>query len=110
MAMDLTSQQSESEIDQRIRRGINERRLLQLRYQQRERIIEPHDYGIQNGALRLLAFQVGGSSSGRLPNWRWLDVAQMSDVQLLDRKFQGGRPSGRHHKWDQLFVRVAPPD
>lgn len=108
MAMDLNSQRPESRIDHLIRTGISERRLLRLRYQERERIIEPHDYGIQKGIVRLLAFQIGGSSSGRVPNWRWLDISQMSDVELLDKTFPGGRPSSKRHKWDQLFIRVAP--
>jgi hypothetical protein len=31
-------------------------------------------------------------------------------VELLDRTFAGGRPaqSGKHHKWDKLFIRAKP--
>jgi hypothetical protein len=97
-------------IDQLIRTAIAETRLIRLRYLNRERIVEPHDYGEHNGAIKVLTYQVGGSSSGRLPNWRWMDVEQISDAQLLDQTFQGGRPtaSGKHHKWDMLFIRVKP--
>jgi hypothetical protein len=53
---------------------------------------------------------VGGSSSGRLPNWRWMQVDLISDIRLLDQTFPGGRPtpSGKHQKWDKLFIRVKP--
>jgi len=97
-------------IDQLLRAAIAETRLIRLRYLDRERIVEPHDYGEHNGIIKVLTYQVGGSSSGPLPNWRWMDVEQISDVQPLDQTFPGGRPtsSGKHHKWDSLFIRVKP--
>lgn len=93
-------------------RAIKEKRMLRLLYKNRERIIEPHDYGIQNSIVKLLTYQVGGSSSGPLPAWRWMEEALISDIQLLNRTFRGGRPtpSGKHQKWDKLFIRVKPPD
>ncbi len=96
-------------IDNLLRTAIETKHLVQLRYQAKDRIVEPHDYGIQNGSTKLLAYQVGGSSSGKLPNWRWMEADLISDVRLLDRTFQGGRvvPSGKHHKWDEIFVRVG---
>jgi hypothetical protein len=92
--------------------AIEHRRLLRLRYKNRERIIEPHDYGIHKGVVKLLGYQIGGSSSNRLPNWRWMETDQISDLELLNRTFPGGRPtsSGKHHSWDQLFIRVEPAD
>ena len=39
-------------------------------YKEKPRIVEAHDYGIHRGSVKLLSYQVGGSSSGRLPNWR----------------------------------------
>jgi hypothetical protein len=100
----------EPTIDQLLRTAIENKRVVTLRYGNRERIVEPHDYGIQKGVPRLLAYQIGGSSSGRLPNWRWMDVDAISDLQLLDRTFAGGRssPSGKHHQWDELYIRVKP--
>jgi len=55
---------------------------------------------------------VSGSSSKKLPNWRWAEQDLISDIELLDRTFPGGRPTktGKHHKWDKLFVRVKPAD
>ncbi len=107
----MTSLQApESNVHEMLYQAIEHRRMVRLRYSDRERILEPHDYGVQKGVPRLLAYQVGGSSSGRLPNWRWIDVDGISDLQLLDRTFPGGRPapSGKHHQWDHLFIRVKP--
>ncbi|MCU1259218.1 MAG: hypothetical protein JWO80_2103 [Bryobacterales bacterium] len=44
-----------------------DRRLLRFRYLNRDRIVEPHDYGIIGGSIDLFTFQVGGSSSRTLP-------------------------------------------
>jgi hypothetical protein len=92
--------------------AIENRRLIRLRYKNRERIVEPHDYGIHKGLTKLLGYQVAGSSSHKLPNWRWMEEELISEIELLNRTFPGGRPapSGKHHKWDKLFIRVKPPD
>ena len=99
-------------LDRLLRTAIEQTRLLRLRYRNKDRIVEPHDYGQHNGVIKLLTWQIGGSSSGPLPNWRWMETDQISDAQLLDQTFPGGRPapSGKHHKWDKLFLRVKPPD
>lgn len=90
--------------------AIEHRRMLRLFYRNKERIVEPHDYGIHNGSVKLLGYQVGGSSTARLPNWRWMEVDLISDIRVLDQTFPGRRtaPSGKHHKWDKLFIRVEP--
>ena len=98
-------------IDHLLRTAITQRRQIRFWYDGKERIAEPHDYGIQSGAPRLLVYQIAGqSNSGRLPAWRLVDLAGMSGLEILDRTFPGGRPaSGRRHKWDQLFIRVGEP-
>ena len=97
-------------LDPLLRMAIEQTRLLRLRYHHKDRIVEPHDYGEHNGIIKLLTYQVGGFSSSPLPNWRWLETNLISDAELLDRTFPGGRPttSGKHHKWDKLFLRVKP--
>jgi hypothetical protein len=97
-------------IDKLLRTAIEHKRLIRVVYQNRNRIVEPHDYGIQNGSVKLFGYQVGGSSSHKLPNWRWIQTDQISDIHLLSQTFPGGRPnpSGKHHKWDKLFIRVKP--
>jgi hypothetical protein len=106
------SPQAEPNINPLIWAAIEQKRLLRFRYKNRERIVEPHDYGIHNGLIKLFGYQVGGSSSHKLPNWRWAEQHLIYDIQMLDRTFPGGRPtkSGKHHKWDKLFIRVKPAD
>ncbi|MDP9170138.1 MAG: hypothetical protein M3N54_05945 [Acidobacteriota bacterium] len=98
------------ELDRLLRTAIRNRRLLQVRYGDKERVVKPHDYGVHKGTVKLFGFQVGGRSSSRLPNWRWMDVSLISDVKLLAQTFPGGRSasSGRHHSWDEIFIRVSP--
>src|ERR1700719_60804 len=93
-------------------RAIEERRIIRLLYHRRLRIVEPHDHGILNGSVQLLAYQIGGSSSRPLPNWLLMKTDEIDEIQLLDQTFPGGRPtpSGRHVKWDKLFIRVKPAD
>ena len=74
------------------------------------RIAEPHDYGVQKGLVRLFCYQIGGqSTSGSLPDWRLLEVPEMSEIEVLNETFPGSRsiPSNQHQKWDQVFERVA---
>ena len=80
-------------LDQLLRTAIEQTRLLRLRYRNKVRIVEPHDYGEHNGIIKLLTYQVGGSSSGPLPNWRWMETSLISDAELLDQTFPGGRPT-----------------
>ncbi len=86
--------------------------MMRLVYHDKERIIEPHDHGILNGSVQLLAWQVAGSSSRPLPNWTLMKVDEIADVATLPDKFPGGRPtgSGGHVKWHKLFIRVQPAD
>src|SRR5882757_11350386 len=79
-------------------RAIEERRMIRLLYHRRLRIVEPHDHGILNGSVQLLAYQVGGSSSRPLPNWILMKADEIADLELLDQTFPGGRPtaSGQH--------------
>jgi hypothetical protein len=102
----------EPKVDPLLWNAIDQRHLLRLRYRNKERIVEPHDYGIHNGIVKLFTYQVGGASSEMLPHWLWIVTDQASEVEQLNQTFPGGRPtkSGKHHKWDKLFIRVRPAD
>ena len=92
-----------------ILKAIDEIRLLRFRFGGKERIVEPHDYGIHQGVVRLFVYQVGGqSSSGPLPAWRLMDVPKMSEVEMLAQTFPGSRgdSSQQHREWDRIFARV----
>ena len=91
-------------------KAIEDRRMIRLLYHRRNRILEPHDHGILNGSVQLLAYQVGGSNSRPLPNWILMKADEIADLELLEQSFPGGRPtaSGKHLKWTKLFIRVKP--
>ena len=87
--------------------------MIRLRYLNRDRIVEPHDYGEHNGTIKLLTYQVGGSSGRPLPNWRWIEVEQIADLHLLDQTFPGGRHNPRRPNTtsgNKLFIKVKPAD
>jgi hypothetical protein len=67
-------------------RAIEDRRMIRLLYHRRNRILEPHDHGILNGSIQLLAYQVGGSSSRPLPNWilmKAIEIAELAQAAYL---------------------------
>ena len=96
-------------IDRLLRIAIEERTIIGFRYRDKERVAEPHDYGIYKGRARLLVYQIGGSSKGKIPDWRLMDVDLISEVQLLQKTFDGGRraSSGQHYLWDQIYASVT---
>ena len=100
------------ETDRLIRTAIAQTRMIQFQLDGLLRIAEPHDYGIMNGTLRLLVYQVGGRSrSGRLPDWRLVTLEHASGFELLEKAFAGPRPQGsrKHQNWDRLFASVSRP-
>jgi hypothetical protein len=98
--------------DQLLRTAIEQKRLIRFKYKDKPRIIEPHDYGVHEGSVKLFGYQVGGLSGESLPNWRWALVNSISDLDLLSRTFPGRRAtaSGKHHQWDHIFISVKPPE
>jgi hypothetical protein len=96
-------------LDRLLRKAIKTRHLIRFLYKNQERVAEPHDYGIQNGIVRLFTYQVGGRSSGRLPGWRLINVSEIHDCEILKKEFAGHRetPTGTHHHWNQVFMRVG---
>jgi hypothetical protein len=93
--------------------SIETRHHVSFVYDGKRRIAEAHDYGLQNGRVRLLVYQFAGeSNSGRLPAWRLVDVDGISELKVLDTTFPGNRPapSGQHHRWEQIFIRVGEPE
>jgi hypothetical protein len=73
----------------------------------KERIVEPHDYGIHNGIVKLFTYQVGGAGSRKLPNWRWIETDLASDVHLLKPDLSGRSP-GQIGQTSQMGQAVHP--
>jgi hypothetical protein len=97
-------------IDAELHYAIEKQRLIEIRYKDRTRIAEPHDYGQQKGVDRLLIFQLiaVGSSPGHEVGWRLLDVPKIESLVVLDATFRGSRQERHqaHHEWDVLYARV----
>jgi hypothetical protein len=91
-------------------RAINEKRVIEFVYKTPgPRLVEPHDYGVKKGIDRLLVFQIGGASRSGAPHgWKELDVEDIRDFKLLERRFPGSRADAQQHHgvWDVLFARV----
>jgi hypothetical protein len=66
--------------DEVIRTAIQQKRLVKVTYLGKARIVEPHDYGVHSGTVKLLSYQVAGASSGLLPNWRWMEVDAITAI------------------------------
>ena len=100
---------TQSACDAPLRRAIANKRLIRFFYNSKLRVAEPHDYGIKNGALKLLVYQVGGQSTSVVRGWKLLDVVKIEDLEVLDRTFPGtrSRPAQHHMRWDGGFVRVG---
>jgi hypothetical protein len=74
------------------------------------RIAEPHVYGTKNEKRRLLVYQVGGgTSSGRLPDWRRIPIDEILGLKTTDQTFPGARDSrsGDYSDWDIIIARVG---
>lgn len=97
--------------DEQLRLAIEGRRLIQFRYKGSLRLAEPHDYGVQKGTVKLLAYQLRGPvREGKdVTGWRLFFVSRIEECVALEETFPGSR--GRFHvnhlAWDVLYARVA---
>ena len=90
-------------MEELLKQAIAQKNLIEFNCHGLQRIAEPHVLGVKGGVKQSLVYQVGGqSSSGGLPNWRRVDLHEISNHQVLDETFPGKRffPSGRHTSWD----------
>lgn len=77
--------------------AIQNRCVLEFWYNGHLRIVEPHAYGLNrkfNEVLR--CYQTGGTSdSGILPDWKFLELNQITLLTVTPRRFEGVRPGYR---------------
>ena len=81
-------------IDELLRKAIEQKRLIRFSYKNKPRIVEPHDYGVHKGSVKLFGYQVGGLSSEPLPNWRWALVNSISDLDFTEAHLSGAASHG----------------
>jgi len=99
-------------IDGQLRFAIASKRLLDVTYKGRVRLVEPHDYGVQKGTARLFVYQLRATPDrpGKgAEGWRMLDVPAIERCVVTEQTFKGSRgtPDQDHYKWDVLYARVA---
>lgn len=95
-------------LDERLRFAIAHKRVIQIRYNGKVRLSEPHDYGVQKGIERLFTYQLrapGPNATG----WRLLDTEKIESCEVLDETFKGSRGQSHptHMTWEVLYARVT---
>ena len=94
----------------RIREAIAGKHLLQLRYKNQTRVVEPHDFGVRHGVEWLLVYQLNSSegAASHAVGWRLFDAGKIASLSVLEAKFDGSRRDSAHHHyaWDVLYARV----
>jgi len=97
--------------DRQLRFAIEHKRLIEVQYDGRLRVAEPHDYGVKNGRPKVLVYQLRASGRAQAPRargWRLLDVGKIVLCAVSDSTFAGSRadPSQQHFTWDEIYARV----
>jgi hypothetical protein len=83
------------------RKAILDERQVVCRYEGRRRELCPHIIGAnRNGEEVVLAWQFGGESSGKLPQWRCLRLSEVTDAQTRE----GSWHAGGSHRTTQTCV------
>ncbi|MCA1586308.1 MAG: hypothetical protein LC791_16555 [Acidobacteria bacterium] len=99
-------------MDAQLRFAIANKRLIELGYHGTLRVAEPHDYGVQKGATRLLIYQLRSSGPTRrtsVSGWKLLSLSKIDGCTVLDETFLGsrGRSHQSHYVWDVVYARVT---
>lgn len=92
-----------------IRAAIENKELVEFTYRGFQRIAEPHIYGIHCGKRQLLVYQIGGNtSSGKIPDWRRVNLDDISNFRVLaGRGFLGPRMAPEEQsQWDMIIAAV----
>jgi hypothetical protein len=96
--------------DEQLRFAIARKHLIELKYNGRTRIAEPHDYGVKNGTRKLLVYQLRAAEAAtqkRKPEWGWrlLELSKIEECTVLEQTFAGSRgqsstssQAGTHHQ------------
>ena len=74
--------------------AIENRKVLKIKYEGHDRIVEPHLLGQKtSGNDALSAWQVGGySESDSYPPWRNYLLEKIESLVVLEESFEGSRP------------------
>lgn len=86
--------------------AIKNRRQVKMKYEGRERLVDPYLIGTTTAGNEVLrAYQVGGySERGGLPAWRLFTLRGISGVEILDTSF-GIHPL--YNPYDKAMVQIS---
>lgn len=71
-----------------IKTAITNKKLIGFTCKRQHIIAEPHAYGLKNGKIQLLVYQIDGyTKSGNMPRWRGVSPEEMSNLILLNKEF-----------------------
>lgn len=89
-----------------IRNAIDNKEIIEFIYHGYLRITEPHVYGMHKGKRQILVYQIGGrTSSGRIPDWRRINLDEISGLRATGQKF-GGPRENPSQDWDTIIAVV----
>ena len=99
-------------IDEQLRHAIENRQLIEVSYNGKRRVVEPHDYGVHKGVEKLLVYQLRSlppASDRQATGWRLLDVSKIQSCGVLNESFRGSRGQAHrnHLKWEIHYARVS---
>lgn len=89
--------------------AIQNRNVIEFRYNGKNRIVEPHTFGINaTGIESLSAYQVGGESNSKLPDWREFFIKQIEDLEVTDNTFEpefshGYKQGSRNTRFSKIY-------
>jgi len=95
-----------------IRNAITKKELIEFTYHGYVRIAEPHVYGIREGRRQILVYQIGGAtSSGKIPDWRLINLDEISGLRVLGgQTYPGPREKSQsavgNLDWDTIIAAV----
>jgi predicted DNA-binding transcriptional regulator YafY len=90
--------------------AILDHRVVHFRYQDRDRVVEPHLLGLHEaGEPMLVAYQTGGTSqSAEVPGWRTFITTAIEDVEVAEEQFQSrGELNALAHPMLEIFARAS---
>ena len=98
-------------VDGQLRFAIAGKRLIELSYKGSDRLVEPHDYGLQKGKAQLLVYQRRSTRSAPgkgVIGWRLFEVSVIERCVVTEETFKGSRGTSdqQHYEWDVLYARV----
>jgi predicted DNA-binding transcriptional regulator YafY len=88
--------------------AILKKRVLAFYYDGHYRTVEPHAYGMCNGSLQVLGYQLTGlSNSGKPLSWRQFKLNEMAYLKITPNEFTNIRLNTVPKTWSRKIAVVS---